>query len=53
MINVVTNARVKRVEQGRVYYTIKNEKGEVEEKSIPSGVVLWSTGVGNINPMYN
>ena len=45
-IHVVTGARVKKVEDDRVIYTIKNDQGEVEERVVPAGIVLWSTGVG-------
>ncbi|UZJ52939.1 hypothetical protein CBS101457_002259 [Exobasidium rhododendri] len=45
-VDVIVNARVKRVEPKRVVYSIKDEKtGEVTEKEVPSGFTLWSTGI--------
>ena len=32
-----------------VIYTIKNEQGQTEQRSIPSNLVLWSTGIA-MNP---
>ncbi|PWN37261.1 nucleotide-binding domain-containing protein [Meira miltonrushii] len=44
-VNVITNARVKRVEPDKVIYTIKDEDGNLTEKEVPSGFTLWSTGI--------
>ncbi|CAD6893849.1 unnamed protein product [Tilletia controversa] len=44
-VDVITNARVKRVEADKVIYTIKDEQGNVTEKELPSGFTLWSTGI--------
>ena len=45
-VNVIVNARVKRVEPTKVVYSIKDkETGKVEEREVPSGFTLWSTGI--------
>lgn len=45
-VNVIVNARVKKVEPTKVTYSIKNPKtGDVTEKEVPSGFTLWSTGI--------
>ncbi|KAE8230692.1 hypothetical protein CF326_g4300 [Tilletia indica] len=44
-VDVITNARVKRVEPDKVIYTLKDEQGNVTEKELPSGFTLWSTGI--------
>ncbi|SNX85333.1 probable NADH dehydrogenase (ubiquinone), 64 kD subunit, mitochondrial [Melanopsichium pennsylvanicum] len=45
-VDVIVNARVKRVEADRVLYTVKDAKsGQVVEKEVPSGFTLWSTGI--------
>ncbi|TIC65546.1 putative DNA topoisomerase [Wallemia mellicola] len=48
-IDVILNARVSRVEKDRMMYTLKTDKGEKVEHEIPSGFILWSTGLG-MNP---
>ena len=45
-VDVIVNARVKRVEPDRVLYTVKDPKtGAVSERELPSGFTLWSTGI--------
>ncbi|SPO28755.1 probable NADH dehydrogenase (ubiquinone), 64 kD subunit, mitochondrial [Ustilago trichophora] len=45
-VDVIVNARVKRVEPDRVLYTVKDPKtGKVSELEVPSGFTLWSTGI--------
>lgn len=45
-VDIIVNARVKRVEPDRVIYTLRDPKtGAVTEKSVPSGFTLWSTGI--------
>lgn len=45
-VEVIVNARVKRVEPTKVIYSIKDkETGEITEKEVPSGFTLWSTGI--------
>lgn len=45
-LDVVTNARVDRVEPGRVYYKRKEPvSGVTEDFSVPSGCTLWSAGI--------
>lgn len=45
-VDVIVNARVKRVEPDRVVYTVKDpETGKVGEKEVASGFTLWSTGI--------
>lgn len=45
-VDVIVNARVKRVEPDRVIYTVKDPAtGELSEKEVPSGFTLWSTGI--------
>jgi len=41
--------RVSAVTPTSVTYSVKNEKGEIEERTIPSNFVLWSTGIA-MNP---
>ena len=45
-INIILNARVKEVKPSSVLYTLKDEQGNSVEKEIPTGMVLWSTGLG-------
>ncbi|KAI8907016.1 pyridine nucleotide-disulfide oxidoreductase-domain-containing protein [Powellomyces hirtus] len=46
-INVVTNARVTKVDPGVLTYRNKNAKaGEMDTFEIPFGICLWSTGIG-------
>jgi NADH dehydrogenase len=42
---VLTNARVKEVQKDRLFFTQKDENGEVVTKELPMGFCLWSTGV--------
>src|ERR1700761_5562208 len=44
-----SNHRVSAVTPTSVTYSIKNEKGEIEDRTIPSNFVLWSTGIA-MNP---
>ncbi|KAJ9473882.1 External NADH-ubiquinone oxidoreductase 2, mitochondrial [Pseudozyma hubeiensis] len=45
-VDVIVNARVKRVEPDRVVYTTKDPRtGSVTELEVPSGFTLWSTGI--------
>ena len=45
-VDVIVNARVKRVEPDRVLYTVKDPKtGKLTELEVPSGFTLWSTGI--------
>ncbi|KAK9471467.1 pyridine nucleotide-disulfide oxidoreductase-domain-containing protein [Dipodascopsis tothii] len=44
-IDVLTNARVARVEPDRVIFTQKDADGNVCTKELPYGLCLWSTGV--------
>lgn len=45
-VDVIVNARVKRVEPDRVLYTIKDPAtGKLTEYEVPSGFTLWSTGI--------
>lgn len=45
-VDVIVNARVKRVEPDRVVYTVKDPAtGKVGEKEVASGFTLWSTGI--------
>ncbi|KAJ1033823.1 hypothetical protein NDA16_000033 [Ustilago loliicola] len=45
-VNVIVNARVKRVDPDQVIYTVKDPAtGKVTELSVPSGFTLWSTGI--------
>ncbi|KAG0189623.1 hypothetical protein DFQ28_003162 [Apophysomyces sp. BC1034] len=45
-INVITNARVTRIDKGKVVYRLKNGDPENPEyREIPFGLCLWSTGI--------
>ncbi|KAK7037985.1 hypothetical protein R3P38DRAFT_2903787 [Favolaschia claudopus] len=48
-VNLVTSARVGAVTPEHVIYTVKTAQGEVEQHTIPSNFVLWSTGIA-MNP---
>ncbi|KAJ7744948.1 hypothetical protein DFH07DRAFT_19376 [Mycena maculata] len=48
-VNLVTSARVGGVTHDHVLYTVKNAEGKIEQHSIPSNFVLWSTGIA-MNP---
>ena len=50
LINVITNARVTKVAKDSIYFTKKDEHGNVTNLSLPAGFVLWSTGV-TLNPV--
>lgn len=46
-INIVTNARVARIDEDKVVYRLKNSDPDNPEfKEVPYGVCLWSTGIG-------
>jgi len=45
-INVIKDARVQEIDSDKVIYTTKDAAGNVINKEIPAGMVLWSTGVG-------
>jgi NADH:quinone reductase (non-electrogenic) len=49
-IEVVTNARVSKVTEDTIYYTLKCPDGTLKECSLPQGVVVLSTGV-TLNPL--
>ncbi|CDK24195.1 unnamed protein product [Kuraishia capsulata CBS 1993] len=49
-IDLLTNSRVKEILPDEVVFDQKNEKGEIERKSVPFGLCLWSTGVAQ-NPL--
>ena len=42
-INVITNARVQKVNPNHILYKMK---GNEETKELDYGLVLWSTGIG-------
>ncbi|OBZ90278.1 External alternative NAD(P)H-ubiquinone oxidoreductase B1, mitochondrial [Choanephora cucurbitarum] len=46
-IQVITNARVQRIDEDKVVYTIKgtNVDGQPITKTLPYGLCLWSTGI--------
>ncbi|KAJ1597677.1 hypothetical protein NDA14_000417 [Ustilago hordei] len=45
-VDVIVNARVKRVDPDQVLYTVKDPAtGKVTQLSVPSGFTLWSTGI--------
>jgi NADH dehydrogenase len=44
-IDVITNARVSKVEKDKIYYTLKDADGKVTEHVLPAGLIVWSTGV--------
>lgn len=48
-IHVITNARVERIEPGKVIYKVK-PKGSDEPvlQTLPYGLCLWSTGIGKV-----
>ena len=46
-VNVITNARVARIDKDKVVYRRKNAVDpQNAEESIPYGLCLWSTGIG-------
>lgn len=44
-VEVLTNARVKEVQEDKIVFSQKNEEGKVITKELPMGFCLWSTGV--------
>lgn len=44
-IDVITNARVTKVEHDKILYATKDCEGKVTEHVLPAGVIVWSTGV--------
>jgi NADH:ubiquinone reductase (H+-translocating) len=48
-IDVVTNARVTKVEKDKIYYSLKSNDGAVTNHELPAGLIVWSTGV-TLNP---
>ncbi|KAL0093385.1 hypothetical protein F4703DRAFT_1907875 [Phycomyces blakesleeanus] len=44
-IKVITNARVQRIEDGKVIYKQKSSDNTTEDVEIPFGLCLWSTGI--------
>lgn len=50
-IDLVINSRVKEVTPTSVTYTQKDpETGKTTDHTIPSGLTLWSTGIGASTP---
>ena len=50
-VEVLTNSRVKEVQQDKIIFTQKDESGESVTKELPMGFCLWSTGVGMYLPV--
>jgi len=48
-IDVVTNARVSKIEKDKIHYKLKSDDGTVTEHVLPAGLIVWSTGV-TLNP---
>ncbi|KAG8885203.1 hypothetical protein FRB98_001931 [Tulasnella sp. 332] len=48
-VDVITNARVKGINDVGVVYSVKDAEGKIVEHSIPSNCILWSTGIA-MNP---
>ncbi|CAO3651540.1 unnamed protein product [Cunninghamella echinulata] len=44
-VNVITNARVVRIEKDKVIYKLKNANEGDEYREVPYGFCLWSTGI--------
>lgn len=46
-IKIVTNARVQKIDDNSVYYTVKNagDPSNPETQQLPYGFCLWSTGI--------
>jgi NADH dehydrogenase len=44
-VDILTNSRVKEVQDDKILFSQKNEKGEVVTHELPMGFCLWSTGV--------
>lgn len=51
-VDVLTNARVKEVHDDRIVFTQRYSDGTIEEKELPMGFCLWSTGVSQ-NPLVS
>lgn len=49
-IDVITNARVSKVEKDKIIYTTKDADDKITEHVLPAGLILWSTGV-TLNPI--
>jgi len=49
-VDVITNARVTKVEKDKITYTLKAPDGKTTEHELPVGVLVWSTGVA-LNPV--
>lgn len=53
-IDVLTNARVKKVEADKILFSQKDEEsGKIITKELPYGLCLWSTGVGGFPPQLH
>jgi len=48
-VEVLTNSRVKEVQEDKILFTQKDENGETITKELPMGFCLWSTGVSQTN----
>jgi NADH dehydrogenase len=44
-VDILTNSRVKEVQEDKILFTQKDENGKTITKEIPMGFCLWSTGV--------
>ncbi|KAF2493842.1 hypothetical protein BU16DRAFT_511944 [Lophium mytilinum] len=44
-VDILTNARVKEVQENKILFSQKNEEGKIVTKELPMGFCLWSTGV--------
>jgi len=49
-IDVITNARVSKVEKDKIIYTTKDADDKIIEHVLPAGLIVWSTGV-TLNPI--
>lgn len=49
-IDVITNARVSKVDKDYIYFSRKDEEGHVTDHFLPAGLIVWSTGV-TLNPI--
>ncbi|KAH8924245.1 mitochondrial NADH dehydrogenase [Atractiella rhizophila] len=49
-INTILNSRVKEITQGSVTYSTRASDGTWTDSTLPTGFVLWSTGIG-MNPV--
>lgn len=45
-IDLLVNSRVQEILPDRVIFNQKKENGELEQREIPYGLCLWSTGIG-------